>query len=360
MGVESATYVSDLITSNPLAGDLRAQGDDHLRLIKSVLQATFPNAAHAFRFPGSLLAKTTGYTVVVADDSKVIPVDATGGAVTITLPANAGIYDGFYVLVVKVDSSSNAVTVDGSGSDPINGALTQVLSTQYDWLLVWWSTANSTWYGFKATEPVRNTNVSSTDLNSLLISGEYDGTSLTNAPGTGAWHVQVYVSSQDTNNVLQIATDLDTVDGATYIRTRVASSWGSWRKVVREDQANAFTGNNTFAGTGEHTKQANFTPRATLTDAANIAWNLETAQVAVVTLSANRVLDAPTNMKSGGTYILFVLQDATGTRTLSFNAAYKFPGGNDPVLSTGANAIDIISFVSDGTSLYGVCQKAFA
>jgi hypothetical protein len=82
--------------------------------------------------------------------------------------------------------------------------------------------------------------------------------------------------------------------------------------------------------------------------------------VAAVTLSANRILNAPTNMKSGGTYILFVIQDATGTRTLTFNSAYKFPGGNDPVMSTTANAVDIVSFVSDGTSLFGVCQKAFA
>jgi hypothetical protein len=181
MGVEVATYVSDLVSSNPLAGDLRAQGDDHLRLVKAVLQSTFPGATHAFRFPGSLAAKTTGYTVVLGDDSKVIPVDATSGPLTITLPANAGIHDGFYVLVIKTDSTSNAVTIDGNGSDPINGELTQELSTQYGWMLVWWADGDSTWYGFGATASVRNIDISSTDLNSLLTSGDYDGTS-GNAP----------------------------------------------------------------------------------------------------------------------------------------------------------------------------------
>ena len=43
MGLESATFISDLVNTNPLGTDAKAQGDDHLRLIKSVLQNTFPN-----------------------------------------------------------------------------------------------------------------------------------------------------------------------------------------------------------------------------------------------------------------------------------------------------------------------------
>ena len=42
MGLESATYISDLVQTNPLSSDPRTQGDDHLRLIKKVLQRTFP------------------------------------------------------------------------------------------------------------------------------------------------------------------------------------------------------------------------------------------------------------------------------------------------------------------------------
>ena len=47
MGLESATYISELNSSNPTATDLEAQGDDHLRLLKATLQATFPSAAKA-------------------------------------------------------------------------------------------------------------------------------------------------------------------------------------------------------------------------------------------------------------------------------------------------------------------------
>jgi Chaperone of endosialidase len=42
MGLETATYIKDLVPSNPTATDFVNQGDDHLRLIKSVLQSTFP------------------------------------------------------------------------------------------------------------------------------------------------------------------------------------------------------------------------------------------------------------------------------------------------------------------------------
>lgn len=47
MGLESATFINGLVATNPAAGDARSEGDDHIRLLKSVLLATFPaiNAA---------------------------------------------------------------------------------------------------------------------------------------------------------------------------------------------------------------------------------------------------------------------------------------------------------------------------
>lgn len=48
MGLESATYISDLDVSNPVhATDGAGVGDDHLRLIKSTLKATFPSVTGA-------------------------------------------------------------------------------------------------------------------------------------------------------------------------------------------------------------------------------------------------------------------------------------------------------------------------
>lgn len=47
MSLESATYIADLVATNPAAGDVGSQGDDHLRLIKDVLQNTFPSLTGA-------------------------------------------------------------------------------------------------------------------------------------------------------------------------------------------------------------------------------------------------------------------------------------------------------------------------
>lgn len=100
-----------------------------------------------------------------------------------------------------------------------------------------------------------------------------------------------------------------------------------------------------------------YSPTATLTDAASIDWNCDGQQKAKVTLGGNRTLNAPTNMLDGATYVLRVIQDGTGNRTLTWNAVYKFAGGTDPTLSTGAGAIDIFKFESDGTNMYCTSQQ---
>jgi hypothetical protein len=90
----------------------------------------------------------------------------------------------------------------------------------------------------------------------------------------------------------------------------------------------------------------------TLTDQATIAWDTSLGQIATITLGGNRSIAAPTNLKVG-TYILHVIQDSGGSRTLTWNGVFKWPAGVAPVLTTTGNARDVMSFVSDGTNLYG-------
>jgi len=47
MGLETGTYISDLNSSNPAAGDPVNEGDDHLRLIKATVKASFPSVTGA-------------------------------------------------------------------------------------------------------------------------------------------------------------------------------------------------------------------------------------------------------------------------------------------------------------------------
>jgi hypothetical protein len=42
MALESSTYINGLVASNPTGSDNISQGDDHIRLLKSTIKATFP------------------------------------------------------------------------------------------------------------------------------------------------------------------------------------------------------------------------------------------------------------------------------------------------------------------------------
>ncbi|MGI9485415.1 MAG: hypothetical protein ACR2RF_05945 [Geminicoccaceae bacterium] len=81
-------------------------------------------------------AKSTDYTVLTTDKGFLILVDASSGAVTVTLPAAATAADGFFIYVLKTDSSTNAVTIDGDGAETIDGQTTLLLGNQHEAALV--------------------------------------------------------------------------------------------------------------------------------------------------------------------------------------------------------------------------------
>ena len=86
-----------------------------------------------------------------------------------------------------------------------------------------------------------------------------------------------------------------------------------------------------------------------LTDGATISWNAETQDVCKVTLAGNRTLSAPTNGTTGQFISILVVQDATGGRTLTWNAVYEFASDTAPTLTTTANLGDVFVFRYNGT-----------
>ena len=89
----------------------------------------------------SVTTETASTTLDSTDD--VVLVDASGGAITITLPA-AATDTGREYTIKKIDTSANAVTVDGNGSETIDNATTAVLGRPYDAIQIvsdgteWW------------------------------------------------------------------------------------------------------------------------------------------------------------------------------------------------------------------------------
>ena len=103
----------------------------------------------------------------------------------------------------------------------------------------------------------------------------------------------------------------------------------------------------------EFTKTQNFNA-TTLTDASTISWDASANQVTSVTLGGNRTLGAASNQIDGGVYVISIIQDGTGSRTVTFNSNYKFVNGTAPTLSTAANARDVLVFVSNGTNMFEI------
>jgi len=85
-------------------------------------------------------------------------------------------------------------------------------------------------------------------------------------------------------------------------------------------------------------------PITAITDATSIVMNMATNNQFTITLGGNRTLAAPTNLTAGQTGHIYLIQDGTGSRTLSYNSVFQFAGGSDPVLTTGANAVDLLVF----------------
>jgi len=81
-----------------------------------------------------------------------------------------------------------------------------------------------------------------------------------------------------------------------------------------------------------------------ITDAASVVMNMATNNQFSITLAGNRTLATPTNLTIGQTGHIYFNQDGTGSRTMGYNAVFKFPGGTDPTLSTAANAVDLLVF----------------
>jgi len=109
-----------------LATDLRGEIQRIRYLIKQITSST-----QWYIFP-DLVTKTAAYTATLADN--VILANGNTGAFTVTLPAASGNEDKVYTIVNI--GTSNSITVDGDGSEQIQGATTITLTNQYDYVSI--------------------------------------------------------------------------------------------------------------------------------------------------------------------------------------------------------------------------------
>ena len=78
---ESATYIADLDATLPAAATSPASADDHIRLLKSVLRASFPNISGAVTASDAELNIADGLTVTAAELNKMVGVTVTAAEI---------------------------------------------------------------------------------------------------------------------------------------------------------------------------------------------------------------------------------------------------------------------------------------
>ena len=186
--------------------------------------------------------------------------------------------------------------------------------------------------GLYVTNGVTVQAVEKTNLSSLTVTGAATFESTVTVSGDGTFKTNVSVSGN-----MNIGGTV-TVAGAAQFASTV-----------------------TVSGKGKFMTGA-LTPIVTLTDAACVASDLTTGNVFYVTLAGNRTLKAPTETPTniGAIGQIYIQQDGTGSRTLSYNTVFQFPGASVPTLSTSANAVDALFYsVRTATKVDAILVKNF-
>ena len=104
-------------------------------------------------------------------------------------------------------------------------------------------------------------------------------------------------------------------------------------------------GVDTLLGKQLHIGTAAVADIVSLTDGTSIAVDFNAGQNFAVQLAGNRTLENPTNCVAGQTGSILIIQDGTGSRTLSYGGNWKFPAGTAPTLSTAISAVDRVDYI---------------
>ena len=90
--------------------------------------------------------------------------------------------------------------------------------------------------------------------------------------------------------------------------------------------------------------------------------DFNTNQNFIINMNASLTLGQPVTGQVGQTGFIVFKQDASGSRTLTLNSAFKNPGGTAPTLTTTANGIDVVGYIisSPNEILLSTAQLAFA
>ena len=197
MGLESGTYIDSLNSSNPVAGDPVNEGDDHIRLLKSTVKATFPNVSGAVSATHTELNLIDGVTATTtelnyldistlgtAEASKAVTTDANNDSTGMRNLTVSG------TITIGSNTATTLQAVYPVGSIYINAAV----STNPGTLLGF-----GTWAAFGAGRVIVGLDSGDSDFDTAQETGGAKTVTLTTSQIPAHTHT-VTISTSDTDN----------------------------------------------------------------------------------------------------------------------------------------------------------------
>jgi microcystin-dependent protein len=130
MGLETATYIADLVTTNPPTSDLETQGANHLQLIKSVLQNVFGTTVRRTVALPTVVSVSVSTAVTLAQAQTTFLVNTAGGAITMTLPTLGAGDAGWECYFVKTTTDTNPIFIAPPAGTIQSGEYTGLAKTR--------------------------------------------------------------------------------------------------------------------------------------------------------------------------------------------------------------------------------------
>lgn len=295
---------------------------------------------------GSLTAtgsQNTFSTFAVAGQSDVVA-DSTSDTLTLAAGSN---------ITITTNATTDTITIAASGGGTPGGSDTQIQFN--DGGSAFGGDADLTWN--------KTTNALTVTSGSITMTGNISSAAWTTS---GLRYKNVSATLTDTTSTGTVAAAYTNVYGGNTIAASNAATFTDYYTTFIT-QPTAGT-NVTFtrrwalglSGSISLTGQATL-PLQTLTDGANVAWDCSSGAKAKVTLGGNRTMSAVTNAVEGTSYTLWVIQDGTGSRTLSWTTSgagsFDFGTEGTPVLTTTASAADCLGF--EAISIGGTLKLRF-
>jgi hypothetical protein len=166
------------------------------------------------------------------------------------------------------------------------------------------------------------------------------------------------ITVPDSNTTLPIASQVLTFSGPSAARTITLPDASI--TVARTDAANTFTGTqtvSTLAAPSTSSININSGTNASIqtynpTGGGTATLDLSKGNIHHITMPAGNITIALSNGTAGQCFIIRILQDGTGSRTVTWFTTIKWAGGSAPILTTTASKADTVGFEITGSSTY--------